>query len=594
MKKVIILFLLTVFFLSLNASDENILAGMYYQGEQEVETQQVQIPADFNYETANQELLKAREEGNIEQVNLISLQINAYWLENRVESFDPTTQGTGSSNGSIMYRNNEENLTNSPSIPYWFDDVRIDPRNGIRETSLASLSNGDIYCISRYFDGNWNILIRRSVNGGVTWTTFWDINFGTNTVYEPRIVECHDSLIISYIVRNGTDHWIWTILSAPGNVINYVCQGSPTGIIDGKISDFRICTESSNYVFIYATWTERYGTVDSTRVMFARSHNTDISTWEFGPNILGWTLGSSAYYIGTRIANGQGAKLWIVAHCHRDNPAWDDNIMGWYSSDFGSSWNVDNITSPNNGIDEYQPSIAGSHTNNNWVLLTTVSDPGYTYKRIRNYYSTNNGTTWTDAGWMYQGVNYRPDVWVDDNSTAFFGASRRDITADEEIIYKRGNISNPFSWSSSIVINDDISNLSNSYGPSVAYNYASGDAIIAWTNFNSSNYSIWFDDESWSTGVEETPVEVSGGMIVLSPNPSKDFATLSYSVINEGPVNISIYDASGRMVENLVNAVKQTGQHSLTIDNENLTSGFYIIRILTPEGVNTENMRVIK
>jgi len=154
MNKVIMLFLIKFLLFSffLNGSIEDISSGIYYQVGDEVQNQTVQIPVDCHYEIANQQLNQARKTGDIEQARLLSLQINTYWLENRVETFDPAAHGTGESNGngngSLMYINNEENSINSPSIPYWFNDVRIDPRDGLRDVSLASLSNGDLYCIS--------------------------------------------------------------------------------------------------------------------------------------------------------------------------------------------------------------------------------------------------------------------------------------------------------------------------------------------------------------------------------------------------------------------------------------------------------------
>ncbi len=604
MKKVIMFFLLTAFVLSLNASmHDDIMAGMYYQQDEPVGIREVQLPADFDFEKANQELLQARESGNIEKANLLSLQINTYWLENRVETTHPTTHGMGESNESIMYRNNEENSHRTPpSSPDWWDDVRIDPRNGIRGTDLVSLSTGELYCISKYYDsGDDCLLIRRSVDGGLTWTTFWDFNFGSFSVTSPTIVECHDTLIISYVLYH-TDYYTWTIVSTTGNALNAIYVGSASGHDDGAIVDFSVCTDGATYpgAYVYATWAEQWGgsPFDSTRIMFARSSELNVGTWEIGPDRLAYsTTGSNNIYFDyTRIVHGQGSNILLAAHLHPNAypGTYDEYILGFLSTNFGLAWGGFMAITPfNNGIDEYQPSIAGSHTNPNWVCLTTISDIPSTYFRINNYYSTDNCANWTGINWIGPEENFFPDVWVDDNSTAFFGASRKDLSSTEEVRYKQGDINDPTSWTTSLRVNDDDANLSNSYGPSVAYNYASGDAIMAWTNFVG-GYSIWFDDQSWSVGVEETPVEISGGMIVLAPNPSKDFATLSYSVVNEGLVNISIYDASGRMVENLLDAVVQTGQHSLTIDNENLASGFYLLRIVTPDGVNTENMRVVK
>jgi len=613
MKKTFMFFLTVLFSFSLTVQAVDYSTGEF--GPREIQQrQEIQLPADFNIETANQEMLQARESGDIERANFLSLQINTHWKQNRVETFDPATQGTGENtgNGSILYkRENEENSNNTPAIPYWFDDVRIDPRDGIRSSSMACLSNGEIYTISQYYDSEWNGLIRRSVDGGQNWTTYWDYSYTGYTLTSPRIIECHDTLIISYILENSSNEFqAWTITALPGATYDPVFWGSPTGgFIEPTIVDYMVCTDGANYptglAYVYATWSEKWGpgsSYDSTNVMFARSNNIDISSWAIGPDIIYGSGGSGVnniYFDQTRIANGDGMRLWIVSRLHPNlyGTSFDEQIRGWYSVG-GSSWDsYVQITSYSNGIDEFQPSIAGSHDDSSyWVCLVTCEDTAGSDKDIYNYYSTDNGNTWTASAWINTSVdNFLSDVYVDNNSTAFFGTFRKDLSSTEEVRYKRGDISNPTSWTTSTPINDDDLNLSNAYGPSIAYNYTRNTAIIAWTNYNTGIYSIWFDDEGWSVGIEEeTPTEISNTEIMnIVGNPCHTNINLRYTITTPGRVQITLRDVSGRTISELLNTHRGTGSYELNVEPE-ISSGVYYISINSADGNNTKQLMFVQ
>jgi hypothetical protein len=104
-----------------------------------------------------------------------------------------------------------------------------------------------------------------------------------------------------------------------------------------------------------------------------------------------------------------------------------------------------------------------------------------------------------------------------------------------------------------------------------------------------------FLDENWP-GVEEMPGQDSPApsFMSISPNPSHGSVQLSYTVGEYGNVNISLYDASGRLVKKLVNETQAAGTYTLSLNNENLASGFYFVRVETPAGVQTETMTLFR
>ncbi|OPL18801.1 MAG: hypothetical protein AVO35_12860 [Candidatus Aegiribacteria sp. MLS_C] len=96
------------------------------------------------------------------------------------------------------------------------------------------------------------------------------------------------------------------------------------------------------------------------------------------------------------------------------------------------------------------------------------------------------------------------------------------------------------------------------------------------------------------TAGAETPVPVlSLGRV--SPNPVAENASLGFSVPSSGRVDISVYDVSGRIVENIFDDAVEAGSHSLTwAPGENISNGVYFIRLTTEGGTLTRQAMIIR
>lgn len=67
------------------------------------------------------------------------------------------------------------------------------------------------------------------------------------------------------------------------------------------------------------------------------------------------------------------------------------------------------------------------------------------------------------------------------------------------------------------------------------------------------------------------------------PNPFNPSTTISFTLPVEGKVLLSVYDASGRVVQELVNEVRPSGYHSEQFQAaEDMASGMYLYRLVTP------------
>ena len=83
------------------------------------------------------------------------------------------------------------------------------------------------------------------------------------------------------------------------------------------------------------------------------------------------------------------------------------------------------------------------------------------------------------------------------------------------------------------------------------------------------------------------------------PNPFNGTTVLKFSVAERGRVSVSVYDARGRRVRVLADAVMQRGPHNLTWDGRDETgrpvaAGVYFCRLRTGEATRSGKLVVMR
>lgn len=565
------------------------------------------LPKDFDFNTAQAELKAARLDGDRVRVKELSQQITTWWLQNRVEQHYDESHGFNVNPGPNPHP--ESYKPGGGASINWGNDVQIDPNDDLRPVKIASTSTGELYAFSVWYDGSqYHIYLRRSINNGETWSTYYDAAFAsTTTILNPGILIANDTIIYYYILYHpSVPEWrTWAKVTLPGATEQLIYYGSPTGSFNPEqYTSYHMASDAVIYsdAYLYAAVTEQYGSgPDSTVVKTITSQDLDVSSWEVGPLRLDYSSGANIYFTGNRLAFGSGSdRMWLINWLH---PAaypntYDRTVKGYYSDNYGSTWSSRiTITPNNNHLDEFEPAVAAAHTNSNWMILCTQSDTAdYSNKDIRRVYSTDDGSSWTDFGWIATADNYLPDVWVDFGSTAFYGVSRQDATSGDEFVrYKDAPIDNPAGGPASVDINDDPNeNLSAAYGPAITYNEGMGEPCVAWNSYEGGVYTIWFDTYS-GVGVGEQPDKEKHLQILnLTPNPTQSSAKLSYQVHQKGDVAISMFDATGRLVRSLINEHKDAGVHSLVINNADLAAGIYFVHVETADGSSGKALTIIR
>lgn len=78
------------------------------------------------------------------------------------------------------------------------------------------------------------------------------------------------------------------------------------------------------------------------------------------------------------------------------------------------------------------------------------------------------------------------------------------------------------------------------------------------------------------------------------PNPFNPTTVVGYRLSVDGPAKLTVYDLLGREVAVLVDGPMSAGAHSVTFDASGFSSGVYIYRLQTAQGVLTRKMVLIK
>ncbi len=193
---------------------------------------------------------------------------------------------------------------------------------------------------------------------------------------------------------------------------------------------------------------------------------------------------------------------------------------------------------------------------------TLPGDPGGLYA------STDQGTTWTPAGFTGLSV----DRIIESDSVLFALQNGRVFASRTDTLAWK-DISGALSTDSIVVIS------------------ASPEYLVALTEASD---RIWYRPmreirdllgSVGPTATPGTPTEIPAGVTLLQnyPNPFNPTTTIGYQLPAGAHVRLVMFDLLGREVAVLVNERKEAGRHAVTFDATGLASGTYFYRLhVTP------------
>ena len=78
------------------------------------------------------------------------------------------------------------------------------------------------------------------------------------------------------------------------------------------------------------------------------------------------------------------------------------------------------------------------------------------------------------------------------------------------------------------------------------------------------------------------------------PNPFAGFTTIGFTLPTAAPVNLRVFDLSGRQVANLINQSMPAGTHQVQWDASQMADGTYFLMLRTDAAVRTGKMILSK
>jgi len=78
------------------------------------------------------------------------------------------------------------------------------------------------------------------------------------------------------------------------------------------------------------------------------------------------------------------------------------------------------------------------------------------------------------------------------------------------------------------------------------------------------------------------------------PSPVAETTTIGFTLAETGPVELTVYDLSGRLVDTIVDGELEAGPHACVWDASGRAAGVYLYTLTTPDGSLTRRLVVAR
>jgi len=109
-----------------------------------------------------------------------------------------------------------------------------------------------------------------------------------------------------------------------------------------------------------------------------------------------------------------------------------------------------------------------------------------------------------------------------------------------------------------------------------------------------SSLAIAQNPDAVSAPEEDIVVPSSSTLYPAYPNPFNPSTNIKYSLHNAAETHISVYNTMGQLVATLVDGYRYAGNHQITFNGSDLSSGIYFIKMSTGEFAQTRKLILMK
>ena len=114
--------------------------------------------------------------------------------------------------------------------------------------------------------------------------------------------------------------------------------------------------------------------------------------------------------------------------------------------------------------------------------------------------------------------------------------------------------------------------------------------------FNGSSVSITFinNNAANSVIVNTNTFVALQNQLEIQPNITSRETTVKYMLATTGLTQLSLFDHTGRLVQEMVNEMKLEGEHSMKLQTNGLAEGMYFLRLAAPDDTLVKRLIVVK
>lgn len=356
----------------------------------------------------------------------------------------------------------------------------------------------------------------------------------------------------------------------------------PLASISGTSSAHRsnVMVQSSGRIWVFT----RRGSYPSENVLYHYSDNGG-SSWTNG---VAFATGANDVRIGSMPYVGGNPALVVL---YMDDPRGYEYYL-WNGSTFEAKTDHSIYAANMGQVRSFTHNVVGDTTFH--LVFGLGTNLYHVWKNYANgtgswQVSVIDSSPYTlDVDWYPTSVVRGDDLYI------FYCRKSSSAFASSMIYYKKWSQTSR-SWTDPVLVSTDPNNVGNRDPNTCFHVPESADYIPVFWNSATTPYSIYFSkipvapegtDDGGRSSLPDEPLLRS-----IYPNPFNGETRIEYLVSEESPVRLTVYDALGRVVGEIVDEIETPGLKSVMWSPNRFASGPYIVRL--DEGNKSESKKMI-
>jgi hypothetical protein len=310
-----------------------------------------------------------------------------------------------------------------------------------------------------------------------------------------------------------------------------------------------------------------------------------------------WTWGSIDIVYPYYIESTDGGMTWSAETPLPEVPLLQADAQFWWHELDGIVWN-DEPWFIHNDINQVFPDSAGM-----WVFHATGSPGSWSWDIIGvNDYDLDPGITINDTTWTYV-ISQYPSISVDPFSGRVLASAKANwlVTTNggADSIGSGAHVGGIFTddggstWRQARPMSEiHVEQIVwGDWSATETAKWIPNDAVYtAWAH--EAELNLYFDGGMVTpVGVAEVKDDVASLRFRLAPTiVTEGNCQIMFTMPQAGEVSVNLYDATGSLIENVVDGRLEAGEHDYTIHTSELANGAYFVTMETPNGRVSEKL----